>query len=403
MSLSAPLSGVGPAVAPLPCADDVLAAGRALQDVLRTRAVAGDETCRLSAETVASFREHGFFRVLQPQRFGGLEGPAITLFRLQAILAEADMSAGWVLANMGVVSFHLALFSPQAQADVWGADADAILSSSNMPGGRLRPEPGGGYRLSGRWRFSSGVDHADWLMLGALREGDGAPQAGACVVPRTDVRIAADWDVAGLRGTGSHAVEVAEASVPAHRFLAHEDRFHGRTPGTQVNTGPLYRLPLPQLLFRSISTASLGGLRGMLSAYLAANAGRTSMMAQRIAEDPYVQDLCATVDADIAAMWRVLEGDLAEMAAAAERGEAVAVSRRRVFRLNATRVADRCFQHAADLLRAAGASALYRGSPLLRFFNDMLAARQHAANQYELHARNDGAALFGQGQEDMLL
>ncbi|MBC01650.1 MAG: flavin-dependent monooxygenase, partial [Rhodobacteraceae bacterium] len=62
-----------------------------------------------------------------------------------------------------------------------------------------------------------------------------------------------------------------------------------------------------------------------------------------------------------------------------------------------------CFQHAADLLRAAGASALYRGSPLLRFFNDMLAARQHAANQYELHARNDGAALFGQGQEDMLL
>ena len=86
MSLSASLSGVGPAVAPLPCADDVLAAGRALQDVLRTRADAGDETCRLSAETVASFRENGFFRVLQPRGFGGLERPAITLFRLQADL-----------------------------------------------------------------------------------------------------------------------------------------------------------------------------------------------------------------------------------------------------------------------------------------------------------------------------
>jgi 3-hydroxy-9,10-secoandrosta-1,3,5(10)-triene-9,17-dione monooxygenase len=371
--------------------------------VLRARADAGDETCRLSAETVASFRENGFFQLLQPKGFGGLEQPAITLFRLQAVLAEADMSAGWVLANMGVVSFHLALFAPQAQADVWGGDADAILSSSNMPGGRLRPEPGAGYRLSGRWRFSSGVDHADWVMLGAVQEGEGAPQAGACVVPRADIRIVPDWDVVGLRGTGSHAVEVAAVHVPAHRFLAHEDRFHGRTPGTEVNTGPLYRLPLPQLLFRSISTASLGGLRGMLSAFLDANGERTSMMAQRIAEDPHVQDLCARVDADLAEMWRVLEGDLAEMTEAAERGETVSLARRRVFRLNATRVADRCFRHAADLLRAAGASALYRGSPLLRFFNDMLAARQHAANQYELHARNDGAVLFGQDREDMLL
>lgn len=234
-------------------------------------------------------------------------------------------------------------------------------------------------------------------------ERDGEPRAGACLVPRDDVEIVADWDVIGLRGTGSHAVEVTEVHVPAHRFLAHEDRFHGRTPGTQVNTGPLYRLPLPQLLFRSISTSSLGGLRGMLDAFLAANGERTSMMAQRIAEDPHVRDLCATVDADLAAMWRVLEGDLAEMSAAAERGEESSLARRRVFRLNATRVADRCFHHGANLLRAAGAAALYRGSPLLRYFNDMLAARQHAANQYELHARNDGAALFGLGEEDMLL
>ncbi|WP_051241823.1 hypothetical protein [Stappia stellulata] len=384
-------------------ADDVLAAGRALQGVLRMRAEAGDEACCLSAETVATFRENGFFRVLQPHGFGGLERPAVTLFRLQGLLAEADMSAGWVLANMGVVSFHLALFDPQAQADVWGASPDAILSSSNMPGGRLEAAAGGGYRLSGRWRFSSGVDHADWLVLGALREVDGVPQAGACVVPRADVGIVSDWDVAGLRGTGSHAVTVAQACVPAHRFLAHEDRFHARTPGTAINGGPLYRLPLPQLLFRAISTASLGGLRGMLTAFLAANGERTSMMAQRIAEDPHVQDLCARVDADLAAMWQVLEGDLAEMTAAAERVEEVPLARRRVFRLNATRVADRCFDHAAGLLRAAGASALYRGSPLLRFFNDMLAARQHAANQYELHARNDGAALFGRAGEDMLL
>lgn len=403
MSLPVSISQAASGAASDGTADALLAAARAMRADLSARAEEGEATCRLSPETVDAFRRAGLFRILQPRSFGGLEDTPLTLLRVQATVSEIDMSAGWVLANMGAVAFHLALFDGRAQDDVWGTDPDTILSSSNMPGGRLHAEADGTLSLSGQWRFSSGVDHADWVMLGALLTGDGEPLAGACVVPRRDIEIVEDWDVAGLRGTGSHAVRVAEARVPAYRFLAHAHRFHGTAPGLRVHAGPLYRQPLPQILFRTISTSSLGGLRGMLAGFLEANRERTSMMAQRIAEDPHVQDLCARIEADLAAQWQILEADQEDLARAARHGRDVPLARRRVFRLNATRVADLCFSHAADLLRAAGAAALYRGSPLLRAFNDMLAARQHAANQYELHARNDGAALFGRAQEDMLL
>jgi len=391
---------------PTPLDEPLMAAARTLLAALRRRAPDDERACRLDAETVAEFRANGFFSLLQPRAFGGQEASPRTLLRLQAVLGEADMSASWVLGNMGIVAFHLALFAPQAQADVWGEAPEAILASSNMPGGRGRRLQDGSFELSGQWRFSSGVDHADWVVLGALCEAEdpgAAPIPSAVLLPRRDIVIAPDWDVVGLRGTGSHGIRVDTVRVPGHRVLPHRERFLGRCPGHAVNTGPLYRIPVPQLQFRTISTASIGGLAGMLADFLAANGARTSMLSQKIAEDPHVQSLCATIDADLAAMRAVLETDIGTLEADAALARDTPLAARRSFRLNATRVADRCFSHAAGLYRAAGAEALYRGSPLLRVFNDLLAARQHAANQYEVHARIDGAALFGAEREDMLL
>ena len=349
------------------------------------------------------FQSAGFFRIFQPLSLGGLELPAATLFRLEIALAEADMSAAWVLSNMCVAAFHVALFDLRAQTDIWGADPDAILSSANMPGGRLSLQDDDTYLLSGRWRFSSGVKHADWVVLGALAQRGAEPLAGACLVPCSDFTLVDDWNVAGLCGTGSHAIIVQKAVVPRYRFLSHVARFNGTAAGLNVNQGSLYRIPLPQLLFRSISSASIGGLKGMLNEFLESNSNRTSMMAQKIADDPHVQELCGRVSADLHALQAGMEHDLAIMTADGNANDKANLLMRRNIRLNVTRICDICFGHAADLLRAAGASALYRGNRLLIFFNDMLAARQHAANQYELHARNDGAVLFDKEREDMLL
>jgi len=371
---------------------------------LIARQADGDLNCRLPQATVNEFAGAGYFRILQPACFGGYEMPAQTLFRLEIELAKSDMSAAWVVGNMGVAAFHAALFARQAQTDLWSGNPDARIATSNMPGGRLKPQAGDMFHIEGRWRFSSGVRHAHWVILGAILETDDEPVAGAVLVPVEDITIVEDWDVVGLRGTGSHAVEVAGACVPAHRFLPHMQRFDGTSPGRGFHAGSaLYALPLPQLLFRSISSASIGGLAGMLDHFIEANRSRSSMMGQRIALDPHVLDLCGRISADIAALENGLAEDFRNFDEDRRQNSADDLAMRRAMRLNVTRIPDLCFRHAADLLRAAGASALYRDSRMLRYFNDMVAARQHAANQFELHARTSGASLFGDEKEDILL
>ena len=384
-------------------ADDLLADAMEMLPRLRLRRSHGEANCSLDPASIAEFREAGFFRVLQPAGAGGLERPAAVLFRLQQLLSHADMSAGWVVANMACVAFHAALFDPAAQDDLWGGTADVLLASSNMPGGRLSRGEGSAFRLSGRWRFASGVEHADWVLLGALAGEDGVASACACLVPRALVAIERDWDVIGLRGTGSHAVRIDDLAVPAHRVLDHARRFGGESPGLRRNTAALYRLPLPQLLFRAISTSSIGGLERMLELFVAENRGRVSAMVQAIAEDPHVQALCAAVDEEAAGMTGAMERDLERFTLLAEAGAPIPLAERRSARMRATRVSERCLHHALELFRWRGASALYMQSEFQFILRDMLAARQHAANQNEAHARAGGAALLGLEREDTLL
>jgi len=381
----------------------LIGSARGMRAVLMERYKDDDRLCSLSPDTVEEFKRAGFFQILQPAALGGLELPAATLFQLEIALAEADMSAAWVVANMGVAAFHVALFGPRAQNEVWEQTPDAIISSANMPGGKLVSCSDGTYTLSGKWRFSSGVEYADWVLLGAAAEIEGKPVVGACLVPRKDIRIIPDWDVVGLRGTGSHGIEVKSATLPRYRFLPHQSRFDGSSPGLGVNGAPLYRLPLPQLLFRSISSASIGGLQGMLNCFIETNAGRTSMMAQKIAQDPHIHSLCAEISADLVKLRGGVVHEFEMMMKRGCNGNAEDIELRRRSRLNVTRIPEHCFLLGSKLHRAAGASALYQNSQILHYFNDLLAARQHAACQYEVYARNDGAALFGEKSEDILL
>lgn len=383
--------------------DELLQRATAIADKMSQYQTEYDEACQLSDEVIHDLCEAQFFRVLQPHNFGGLELPAETLFQIEIELAKANMSAAWVMANMGVAAFHAALFAREAQEEIWGDNPDARIATSNMPGGKLTTDSDGQFQLSGYWRFSSGAKHADWFILGALLPNEENTIAGGVLIPRQDVSIIEDWDVIGLRATGSHAIKVSDIKIPSYRFLPHIKRYNGSAPGRLLNAGPLYSLPLPQMLFRSISSASIGGLRGMLSQFLTANQKRSSMMGQRIAHDPHILDLCGRVDADLKALESGLVRDFEDMRKSGCAGTTEDLALRRAIRLNVTRIPDQCFRLAIDLYRAAGAAALYRNNIILRFFNDLMAARQHAANQYELHARSNGAALFGDCTEDILL
>src|SRR5262249_54032032 len=147
-----------------------------LAPILAARAAEADALRRLPDQTIADFHAAGFFRMLQPARWGGLEIDPGVFFDVQTTIAAACPSSAWVLGVVGGHNWQLALFALEAQGEVWGGDPRTLISSSYAPTGRItRAE--GGYRVSGRWSFSSGCDHCQWVFLGGFvpQEGEGRP------------------------------------------------------------------------------------------------------------------------------------------------------------------------------------------------------------------------------------
>src|ERR1700735_2170184 len=151
--------------ASLPTANELIAAARAMIPTLKARATKQSDNRRLLPETVAEIKAAGLFRVLQPKRWGGFEMDPIVFADVQMALSEGAMSVGWVYGVVGVHAFQIALFDDRAARDVWGADNSVLIASTYMPTGRATPAEGG-FRFSGKWKFSSGVEHCQWVFLG---------------------------------------------------------------------------------------------------------------------------------------------------------------------------------------------------------------------------------------------
>ena len=138
-------------------------------------------------------------------------------YEIQMILAEGDMSVGWIYGVIGVHNWQIALFDDRAGRDVFESDTSTIIASTYMPKGKTTPVEGG-YTFSGRWQFSSGSYHAQWFFLGGQFPGggEGIPSMGTFLIPRADVEIIDTWDTSGLKATGSHDVVVKDAFVPTY-------------------------------------------------------------------------------------------------------------------------------------------------------------------------------------------
>ena len=140
---------------------------RELVPILRERALNAAQAGQLPEETLKDFQDAGFFRILQPSRWEGYELEPKDFFDVQMTLAEGCMSSAWVLGVVAIHNWQLALFDDRAAQDVWGSDSSVLISSSYMPVGKVE-RVDGGFKLSGRWGFSSGSKHCDWAFLGAL-------------------------------------------------------------------------------------------------------------------------------------------------------------------------------------------------------------------------------------------
>ena len=368
----------------MPSHDELVARAKAMIAALRARARACVSARDVPAETIAEMQEAGFFRVLQPERWGGYEMHPNVFFDIQKQLAEGCMSTGWMYGVLGCHPYELALFHDRAQAEVWADDAAMLVSSTYQPVGKVtRVE--GGFRLSGHWGFSTGSVHCGWVLLGSVvpPEKDGDPfDMRTFLLPRADYTIDRDaWHVFGLQGTGSHDIIVDDVFVPEYRTHKAIDGFLCQNPGQVENDGPLYRMPWAQLFVRSVSTAAFGGAKAAIDAAIGIMQSRVSTNTGKAAKaDPFLHAALARAIAEVDEMERTHRATFVEMMELSEAGQPVAMERRALFAYQSSNVVRRLAGMVDDMVKLMGGRAIYMTSPILQPWLDLHAARAHVAN-----------------------
>ncbi len=387
-----------------PAAEALLQRARDLCPALVARVPETRASRRLPAETVAELQGAGLFDMLKPARYGGYEHDPGAFFRVQMEIARACPSTAWVLGVVSVHAWQLALFDDRAQREVWGADPRALVSSSYMPVGEVT-RVDGGFRLSGHWSFSSGCDHCRWIFLGAFCPVEGGPpDMRTFLVPRAEYEIVDNWEVSGLQGTGSKDILVDDVFVPEHRTHKFSDGFRCASPGNEVNTAPLYRVPFGQIFVRSVSTSAIGMAQGALDAYLGITATRVGQSdGAKVADDAVSQVVVARADYALRECRLILEHNMRALMVAARAGEQVSLPDRVRFRFDSSMAAERCAEAIDALFTSSGGRAIFEENPMQRFFQDIHAARAHFANNPEKPGRNLGRVLLGMRTTDYFL
>ena len=268
----------------------LLEAARALVPRLADRAAAAAAARQLPAETIAEYHAAGILRILQPRRFGGMQGRFSLFSRIVEELSWGCASSAWVYAVLAEHQWIVTAYPDQAQIDVWGDDPRAVAASSLAPRAAAT-RTAGGWRLSGRYRFSSGCDYAQWAILGAfLGEMGDMRHAAYLLVPFSDIEIVDDWHVLGLRGTGSKSLLLHDVFIPEHRAVLIADFFAGNVPGAKVHPDyPVVWAPRGFLVSYSLPPVAIALGGKALEVATRALSTRVSRGVTRLAQSEVVQ------------------------------------------------------------------------------------------------------------------
>ena len=256
---------------------------------LSEQSAAGDELGRLPDDVAKKMKESGVVRMLQPADFGGYEADPRDFLNAVMDIGNYCPSAGWVAGVVGVHPWELAFNDQRLQEEVWGSDPDTWVASPYAPSGTAVPVDGG-YTVNGHWKFSSGTDHCDWVVLGAAVPGkEGSPVAMLHVMlPRGDYEIVEDsWNVIGLDGTGSKDIIIRDQFVPDYRTLDLFKVMSGEAPTEAGRSQPLYQLPWSTMFPCAVSAGLVGIAEGVLKHALEYQQGRTSALGVSQASDTY--------------------------------------------------------------------------------------------------------------------
>ncbi len=365
---------------------------------LAERAAEAERIRRIPQATIDELHETGLMRLMQPARFGGSELGLDALMNVVTEIAKGCTSTAWVYSNLASHSWNIGQFDLRAQEDVWGTDADALAATGlAFPCGRATPVEGG-YKLSGKWPFASGIDASTWMLVGAMTELPGrAPERRFFLVPQTQFRSLDNWDTYGLTGTGSHDVEVKEAFVPDHRSVSAEVFAAGQNlPGATLYENPLYAMPTFAAFAYVLSIVPIATSKAVVEQFTAAMRVRASTYTgTRVAELSSVQARIAEAAACVEFAETVVRRDWQELEAEANQRRYPSMETKLRWKRNVAFAAQLAVRAVDVLMPAAGAGGLSKSAALQRQFRDLHAASSHIGLTWDVHAAAYGQSALG--------
>jgi 3-hydroxy-9,10-secoandrosta-1,3,5(10)-triene-9,17-dione monooxygenase len=363
---------------------------------LKERSAEPEKLGRLPDEQINLMYDAGIFRAVQPKQWGGLEIHPAAWFESVVRVSSACGSSGWIQGILGGHQWYVGLYSQEAQDDVWGKNRRALIASSYAPTGKAERVKGG-FRLTGKWGFNSGIDHAQWTALGGVVADDGSgPQYRVFLVPASDFKIDHDsWHVEGLQGSGSKDVTV-DAVVPEHRTHTVEDAYNQTEPGRAANPGPLFQMPWLCMFGHALGSVAIGMAVGALDTFIEEQRTRVSGFTKMAAaENPFLYSRLAeamTLVTDMRARIPVVWGDFYSKALAAEQ---IPLDARARVRYQVSYSMAKSYEAAMKVFEIAGGGVLSNDKRFQRQLRDLMGARNHPGAMYEMSAAGYARSLLG--------
>jgi len=371
----------------------------AILPTIAANAGKAEELRTVPDENIRLLKETGFTRAFQPKKYGGEEISLPEFCECVATLAGACASTAWAGSLLNTHQHQLALFSAQAQADVWGEDPLATVSSSVAPFGKIE-EVDGGVMLSGDMTWSSGCDHAEWAIMGFLRAGSAvnpAPHTHFAIVPRSEYEIIDDWYACAMKGSGTKTLKIRDVFVPNYRIESAQALMEGKSSGYGL-------YPDSEIFFAAyrpyfacgFAAIGLGIAERMIDwfvdrsktrvrAYTLAEVGKDVPAYMRLAESRH----------QVNAARALLEKDWNDLATQCRKQVLQSPGQLANWRTNQAYAVKMCIEAVDRLFESSGANAWFNDNEAQRLFRDSHMTAAHAYTDYDVCKQIYGRHLIG--------
>ena len=377
--------------------EEALQRAAALIPLIRENAATAETARRLAPAVRDALHASGLFRYLQPKSRGGMELDFAAWVEIPEMLGRGDCSTAWNVANLASHHRTLALFSKEAQDEVWNEDPDALIAAGiAYPQGRAK-KVDGGLLLSGTWNFCSAINDSTWNMLACMvMENDKPVDWVQCLLRDSEYQIIDDWQTMGMRGTGSCTVKVEELFVPLYRTQSMATALPGhRYAGVSENPNPMYRIPTSSVGGHGLAGCVIGNAQGALDATLDWIKSRSTVQGAKMRDFQTVQLRIGMAGAKIDAARLILRSDCIDAESAMIAGRVIGTEEKLRHKRNAA-LAVKLAMEAIDLLQEmAGANGIYQKSPLERMFRDARSAGAHIHFSIDMQMTQWGLVASG--------